>query len=216
MKAHKTSWFIASGLSLFGFLVIAFFVAFNEAALKTIDQPISQFIRGTLTPSKTTFFSTMTVFGNTTTIVVLTLIGIIALYKWQGRMTAAWLFINAALVQGAGNLLLKALFNRPRPSLDHLVYASNTSFPSGHSMGSMLFYGTLIFLLPTIIHQRTLRIIIQCILACIILLVGTSRVYLGVHYPTDVLGGFFIGFAWLCFSYPIMLSLQTKSQLGGN
>ena len=76
------------------------------------------------------------------------------------------------------------------------------SFPSGHAAGSMILYGTLIFLIPVIIQKKVFRPLIQILLAFIIVSVGISRIYLGVHFPSDILGGFLLSLSWLCFTYP--------------
>ncbi|MGY3767143.1 phosphatase PAP2 family protein [Vagococcus vulneris] len=203
MKTHTKGWQIAGITALLGFILLATAVIINERMLTIIDQPIIQIVRGTITPDKTRFFKAMTFFGNTPTIVILTILSFLSLYKWKNKTMAFWLLLNSAIIQGIGNVALKAVFNRPRPAVEHLVYASSTSFPSGHSMGSMLFYGTIILLLPRLVAKKSIRICLQFVLAAIILLVGTSRIYLGVHYPTDVIGGFLVGLTWLCFSYPI-------------
>lgn len=203
MTKNKLYWQYAASICLLLFSAIAYFVKANERILGTIDQPISELIRGVITPGKTHFFLYFTKFGNTVTIVLLTLVTCTMLVKYNEKIAAAWVLINAALVQGVGNFLLKLFFDRPRPSVEHLVYAPHSSFPSGHAMGSMLFYGTLIFILPKLIKQPSLRLTAQVLLGIIIVLVGTSRIYLGVHYPTDIMGGFLFGLAWLCVSYPI-------------
>lgn len=211
-KNKQTYWYFASYISLLLFAAIAAFVAIDETILKTIDTPIIQLIRGNLTSTKTLFFSTATRLGDTSTVIALTLV--LAALFWlvlKDKLAAIWLVINSAIIQGGGNTALKLLFNRPRPSGEHLVSAGGTSFPSGHSMGSMLLYGTLILLLPRFIKNKTICLISQFILGLIILTVGTSRIYLGVHYPTDVLGGFLMGFAWLSFSYPRFIKYDTIS-----
>lgn len=203
MTKNKFYWYLTACISLLIFTGVASLVAFNDNLLATIDQPIIQLVRGTITSSKTLFFSTMTRFGDTLTVILLTGgLAAILFFYFKEKIAALWLVINSALIQGAGNTILKLLFNRPRPSGEHLVYAGGTSFPSGHSMGSMLLYGTLILLLPKFIKNKSVCLVLQVLLGLIILSVGTSRIYLGVHYPTDIIGGFSMGLCWLSFSYP--------------
>jgi undecaprenyl-diphosphatase len=124
-------------------------------------------------------------------------------YLWLMGMRRAALYLITAIVGGLlVSLALKAGFHRPRPDLvshGSMVYTS--SFPSGHSMLSAVVYLTGGAMLAVIHRQRAVRLYI---LACAVLatvLVGISRVYLGVHWPTDVLAGWAIGAAWagLCW-----------------
>lgn len=203
MTKNKFYWYLTACISLLIFIGVASLVAFNENLLATIDQPIIHLVRGTLTSGKTLFFSTMTRFGDTLTVILLTgSLATILFFYFKEKVAAIWLVINSALVQGIGNTILKLLFNRPRPSGEHLVYAGGTSFPSGHSMGSMLLYGTIILLLPKFVKNKSTCLALQILLVFIILSVGTSRIYLGVHYPTDIIGGFAMGLCWLSLSYP--------------
>ena len=86
------------------------------------------------------------------------------------------------------NNILKVIFKRPRPIIINMIEEGSYSFPSGHSMISILFYGSIIYLLNKykIKHCK----LISIILSMLILLIGISRIYLGVHYPSDVLGGY--------------------------
>ena len=86
------------------------------------------------------------------------------------------------------NNILKVIFKRPRPIIINMIEERSYSFPSGHSMISILFYGSIIYLLNKykIKHCK----LISIILSMLILLIGISRIYLGVHYPSDVLGGY--------------------------
>lgn len=95
------------------------------------------------------------------------------------------------------NLITKFFFHRDRPLIPHLVEASGLSFPSGHSMVSASFYGLLIYLSWHNIKNRTLHYLISGLLVLSILLIGASRVYLHVHFATDVIAGFSAGFLWV-------------------
>jgi undecaprenyl-diphosphatase len=104
--------------------------------------------------------------------------------------------------------LLKLYFSRPRP--DDPVYqaAAGFSFPSGHAMSAMTFYGLLIYLTWRNIENIAARLLLCFVLICIIFLIGFSRVYLRVHYASDVLAGFSLGLVWLVASLWIMRRIE--------
>ncbi|MDP4098081.1 phosphatase PAP2 family protein [Paenibacillus sp. P96] len=111
------------------------------------------------------------------------------------------------------NLAVKALLQRDRPSLQHLTEAAGYSFPSGHAMIAMGFYG-LLFAIWTIHNRIRGRSVVFPLLtgALLILLIGLSRIYLGVHYPSDVAGGYIAGALWLCFTLPPMYAWIKNSR----
>lgn len=139
------------------------------------------------------------------TIIILAIVVIALFIFWKYYAEALWLFINTALIAGVGNSLLKLFFMRQRPTLEHLVTEHTYSFPSGHAVGSTLFYGTILLILPIFIKNKTVRLCVQILLGIGIFMIGVSRIYLGVHFPSDILGGFCLGLAWLLLSYPIYL-----------
>ena len=95
------------------------------------------------------------------------------------------------------NQLLKRILQRPRPTEFRIVEETGYSFPSGHSMVSMAFYGYLIYLIYRYIKNKYVKRTLITILSILICLIGISRIYLGVHYTSDVLGGFLISISYL-------------------
>lgn len=95
------------------------------------------------------------------------------------------------------NTALKYLFGRERPLHDHMVEVSNLSFPSGHAMFSMAFYGAVIYFVTKGNQKPIIKIGMTAFLVVLILSIGISRVYLGVHYTSDVVAGFAAGYIWL-------------------
>lgn len=147
----------------------------------------------TMNPITTSFFKIITYFGDWMIIIPACIICIIFLkekrYKYLVASNLAIIFIL--------NQVLKIIFNRPRPVENRLVEASGFSFPSGHSMISMAFYGLLIYLAYKEIRNKKLKYAICIGLSVLIGLIGISRIYLGVHYASDVAGGFLLSIAYL-------------------
>lgn len=108
--------------------------------------------------------------------------------------------------------LLKMLFNRPRPLIPLLKEAAGLSFPSGHAMMSFSFYGLLIYLVWQNVKNGWVKGIAVTFLFFLILLIGFSRIYLRVHYASDVLAGFCVGIIWLVLSLWVTRRIETYSQ----
>ena len=97
-------------------------------------------------------------------------------------------------------LLLKALFKRKRPLSPLIKAVKGLSFPSGHAITAVTFYGLVIYIISNIISPGILLYALITFFVVLILLIGFSRIYLRVHYPSDVLAGFIIGLMWLVIS----------------
>ena len=106
-------------------------------------------------------------------------------------------------------LLLKQLFQRKRPLSPLLKAAKGLSFPSGHAIMAVTFYGLLIYILQHTITSDWLKVFFTALLVVLILLIGFSRVYLRVHYASDVTAGFIIGSLWLIISLFVLKLLET-------
>ena len=138
----------------------------------------------------------MTAFGGPVGIGLIT--GVVAGYLALERRFGLLTFLLASTLSGTAlGLFLKELFHRPRPQIvPHLTDISTASFPSGHSMLSSVAYLTMAALLARAVSQLRLKIYFLTVAVVLIGMVGFSRVYLGVHYPTDVLAGWCVGSAW--------------------
>ena len=108
------------------------------------------------------------------------------------------------------NQLLKRLLQRPRPEEFRIINESGYSFPSGHSMISMAFYGYLIYLIYKYIKNKYLKWSLITILGILIVSIGISRIYLGVHYTSDVLAGFLISISYLIIYISIVNKLEVQ------
>lgn len=95
------------------------------------------------------------------------------------------------------NQIIKFIMQRPRPTEFRIIEETGYSFPSGHSMVSLAFYGYLVYLIYKYINNKHLKRTLIIILSILICVIGVSRIYLGVHYTSDVLGGFLISLAYL-------------------
>jgi undecaprenyl-diphosphatase len=125
----------------------------------------------------------------------------------RGQRQAAALLALAALGGEAWQQGLKLLFRRPRPeAFFDLAQPETYSFPSGHSVASGCFYGSLAMIAAAQARSATRRRAIWGGAIALIAVVGLSRIYLGVHYPTDVLGGYLAALAWLAILYAVFQS----------
>ncbi|RUL86956.1 phosphatase PAP2 family protein [Tautonia sociabilis] len=109
---------------------------------------------------------------------------------------------------------LKGLYDRPRPDVvPHLMHASQASFPSGHSLLAAVTYLTLGALMARLVDRPALKLYIIAVAALIAGMVGVSRVYLGVHYPTDVLAGWAVGLSWAILCWEVARRLQRRGMV---
>lgn len=154
-----------------------------------------------------------TALGSLAVLLLITVLA--ALYLVLRGKERAALFVIVAIVGAWGlSSLLKMGFDRPRPDLvPHITRVSSASFPSGHAMTGAATYLTLGALLARL--ERRFRVKLFLIISAIFitLVVGTSRVYLGVHWPTDVLGGWAAGAAWASLCWLAAYFLQWRGQL---
>ncbi len=136
-------------------------------------------------------------------------------FLWLQRKHASVVFLLGAVGSGiAVSSLAKAFFDRSRPDLvPHGAYVHSASFPSGHSMMSAVVYLTLAAIMARTLPRRVLRVYVMTLAIVLTVSVGISRVYLGVHWPTDVLAGWAGGAAWALGCAVVALALERRGQI---
>ena len=155
----------------------------------------------------------ITALGSPVVLVIVVLTS--AAWLWVRRQHHAFLLLLASTL-GARllNAFLKDLFARPRPDVElHLMPASSPSFPSGHAMDSAAIYLTIAALLAQQVEPRVQRLYLLAVAASLSVLIGVSRVYLGVHYPSDVLAGWCAGLAWALVCWTVARYLQRRGDV---
>jgi undecaprenyl-diphosphatase len=150
----------------------------------------------------------VTALGGVAVLVLVT--GAVAGFLLLNDKYAATAFLLAATGSGlAVSAALKGVYQRPRPEVvPHLMAAHFSSFPSGHSMMSAVVYLTLGALLARLVARKRLKFYVLAVAALLTGLVGVSRVYMGVHYPTDVLAGWCAGLVWASLCWLVERRLQ--------
>jgi len=161
-----------------------------------------------MSPIKTTIIVMITHLGGPI-IVPLICLGLFA-FK-QTRHTYAIPASMSVLLATFANILLKNLFVRDRPDFLQIVTETDYSFPSGHAMINMALYATLFLLISSHIKNKRTRLLLSAVFLILPLLIGYSRIYLGVHYVTDVIGGWLLGIAIAAFVYISWINRYKKS-----
>lgn len=176
--------------SLFIPAILLSFAAAGSGALSG-DVAITLFVQTHLPDQLAWLFEAVNAVGSTAGAVLVTMsIGLLLLAR---RQPAAAAIILLTLPLRASNALLKAIFESPRPAgglVSVTEHAAGFGFPSGHTMGATLLYGALFLLAPRLTTRRPLQIAIQISALAMVAMAGISRIYVGAHWPSDVLGGY--------------------------
>jgi undecaprenyl-diphosphatase len=144
-------------------------------------------------------------------VLVLVTGGVAGYFMMVGKRHAMWLVLAATLGGLIMSTVLKNMFDRDRPALvPHLSVVHTSSFPSGHAMLSTVTYLTLGVILARLVPHRGVKIYFIVIAALLSFTIGVSRVYMGVHYPTDVLAGWTAGLVWASLCYAVARYLQIR------
>lgn len=167
--------------------------------LSQYDRKITDFIISFRSPEINKILQFITNIGDIYGYLAVGLISSIAFYlkfkNWRFVIQIVFVLGISAL----SNLALKQVINRPRPEMEHLVSVATLSYPSGHAMSAISFYGFLIYLCFGFNMNKWIKLGIIFFLTLLIISIGVSRIYLGVHFPSDIAGGFIAGLIWVAF-----------------
>jgi undecaprenyl-diphosphatase len=179
-----------------------------EGETRSFDEGVLLMLRNPTDPAMpigpgwlTKMMVDITALGGVTVLTLL--VTLVVVYLALRRKFRTALFVTASILGGWGlSSAMKIGIARPRPEVvQHLVEVTDMSFPSGHAMLSAITYLTLGAMLSRIEETPSLRYFFPVVAVFLTLLIGCSRIYLGVHYPTDVLGGWAAGTVWACGSW---------------
>jgi membrane-associated phospholipid phosphatase len=192
--------------SLWGFGLLADDVIEDETGS---DQRVAEWLHGRATEPLTDVFRAITTLGNFVTLVVVAIVAVAVLWRRRERTDAifvAFAFLGAQVLSSG----MKLGFRRERPFFpDPLATESTFSFPSGHALVSLAVYGSIALVLARRLRRRSDRILLFAATGFLVLAIGFSRIYLGVHFLSDVLAGFAAGAAWLALLY-VALELRSR------
>jgi undecaprenyl-diphosphatase len=188
---------LVSILCAAGFACMA--LLYSSPYMKSFDSSIISFVQGMEAPTMTTIMKFFTFIGAGLPIVIIAVLALIILYFVLGHRKELILFTIAVSGSALLNVLLKLLFHRTRPDLHRIIEAVGFSFPSGHAMAAFSLYATLIFLLWKNASGNA-RVLLLLIGSAFIAAIGLSRIYLGVHYPSDVIAGYLASGFWVFLS----------------
>ena len=168
--------------------------------LQWFDLPLTMAVQSLESPLLTEIMKFFSFIGSTWVVIIIAFINIIFFFFVFKYRSEVIFFVVTLSGSTLLNSLLKNLFERERPISHRLIEAPGYSFPSGHSMAAFTLYAVLAILLWNHLKTKTGKTITIIVLSLFIFAIGISRIYLGVHYPSDVLGGYLTSFIWVFIS----------------
>lgn len=192
----KIRW-ILLGVCLVLFITVMVFVITKNKLY--IDDMVYNVISKLRSNNMNEIVKVITNIGGT---IVIGIVTIISLFIFRNKKINICIILNLLGISILNNLVIKNIVGRDRPSGINIITETGKSFPSGHSAVSMVVYGYLIYLIYNYVKNKKLKYILIGILSILILVVGLTRIYLGVHYTSDVIGGYLLGISYLLiFTY---------------
>ena len=202
IKNNKYILYISIPLLLIILLITSKVIAGKELYIDKLAYQI--FIEKLRNDKLTTFMKLATKLSNPEVMIVIAIISILFCIKLiKNKKLSLGIILNLAGITII-NQILKFIFRRERPTGYRLIEMSGYSFPSGHAMASLAFYGLLIYITKRLVKNKYLKILLITLNIAIIILIGVSRIYLGVHYLSDVLTGYSISIIYLLITTKLL------------
>jgi undecaprenyl-diphosphatase len=197
-KLKVTYVLVIGFICLLFFILIAWMIGANR--ISSFDTKVIAAVQGLETPFLTHVMKFFTFIGSTPLVITISIVILFSLYKVLHHRSEITLFVVLLVGSAILNTLLKLAFHRQRPTLHRLIEETSYSFPSGHSMGAFSLYAGLAFLLWRHLPTQTARYTVIAVSIFMILAIGISRIYLGVHFPSDVIGAYCASGCWFALS----------------
>lgn len=210
-KKQHTDTLVAGIIMAIVFMIWSALVTANSHFIQAFDNSIVKIISNH-NPTEINLFRHLTVIGNTSTIVVITVIIFIVLMLRRRFAPAIFLALTMAITNGF-SWCLKHIVQRARPSVHHLIYADGFSYPSGHSVGSMTLCLILLIFTFLWLKSKAAKTVLTIVWLFIPLFIGYTRMYLHVHYPSDVFGGWIEGITFVLLAYALYTRFYLNRKL---
>ncbi len=214
---NKKIYYISGAITTLAFLILTLFVKidFTHGPFP-FDRPIQTWAFHLQSSSGLTyFFSHMTnIFGDKGGIIVAVLLALVLYLLFKQKEATIW-FAATVVLSLALNTVIKVIIGRERPDIHRLAAFANEagkSFPSGHSIFATIIFGSIFFICLGKLKNRSSKILLGILCIILIALVMFSRIFVGVHYPSDTIGGFLEGISILLLTYPAYIKYQEKSK----
>lgn len=206
-KTNHTKYLLAVLTTILLFYIWATLVATQNSLITSFDNTFINLIYGT-NKSLIKFAAFYTEFASTKVMTTATIAGLIIFWIFKKRNFGFLFALTMAAANGT-NSIIKNIIKRPRPTIKHLAHAGGYSFPSGHSIASMTIALLLILAVTLYLKNKGLKTFLIIILALFPLSIGWSRIFVHVHYPSDVFGGFLLSFVFISLA---LLVINLKPQ----
>ncbi len=199
IKKYKyLTWFLLSFAFLFGFLNL-FEDVILEKSVPSLDYTFVNWVYSFRTPFLNEIMKVITALGNVSGVAIFLGIVLIALFLLNKKKYIIPILISSLVGEGFV-YFMKIIAQRPRPLIQNaLITETDFSFPSGHAMIAITVYGFVLYFLIQACKEHWQKIALAIVGVVLILSIGFSRIYLGVHWPTDILASYLLGGSWFCF-----------------
>ena len=211
ISSVRLKYMFALMLPALVFIMLSIRLAGNE--LSGFDDIVYKYVSGFISDGMTVFMKSITFLGTQFALTVIALAFIVIFRDHKKLFYLSKIAAVNLMASAIFNEVLKNIYGRQRPDILRLIEITGLSFPSGHSMTGLSFYGFIIYLCLKF-GKGSWRYIAVLLLSVLILLIGTSRIYLGVHYASDVLAGFSLGIVWLAVFITVSDRLYIKVMKG--